>query len=393
LNKTILYIGGFILPDGNAAAHRVLSNAKILDKLGYKVVFIGTSNQQLSKNVMSTFEIIEGYSSYKVNYPTNFKQWLFYLTSIKNVKKIINQIGVDNLDTIIAYNYPSIALNRLLTFSRKNNIKLFSDCTEWAVESSNKSIRAILKNIDTYFRMHVVHPKLNGLLAISKYLFEYYSKKMNNVIYVPPLVDVSDKKWIVSESSNKDQLNLVYAGSPGNGAKDRIDLVVIALSKIKTILKKPFNLAIIGITKEQYINDFKATNLPQNIEENITFKGRLSHIEAIKEVQKADFSIFFRENNLVTKAGFPTKFVESITCGTPVLTNESSNLVDYLKDEKFGLILSLASEEGLKGELLRVLSLPNEEIFNMKQYCLNSKIFDFINFELDFEMVFDKKVL
>ncbi|MCK9163882.1 MAG: hypothetical protein M0O93_06000 [Bacteroidales bacterium] len=41
VNKTILYIGGFELPDKNAAAQRVISNGKILRDLGFNVVYIG----------------------------------------------------------------------------------------------------------------------------------------------------------------------------------------------------------------------------------------------------------------------------------------------------------------------------------------------------------------
>ena len=40
MNDEIIYIGGFELPDKNAAAHRVLGNAKILRELGYKVILI-----------------------------------------------------------------------------------------------------------------------------------------------------------------------------------------------------------------------------------------------------------------------------------------------------------------------------------------------------------------
>ena len=40
MKKTVLYIGGFQLPDKNAAALRVLGNAKILTELGYRVVFL-----------------------------------------------------------------------------------------------------------------------------------------------------------------------------------------------------------------------------------------------------------------------------------------------------------------------------------------------------------------
>ena len=36
--ETVLYIGGFQLPEKNAAALRVVANAKILRELGYRVV-------------------------------------------------------------------------------------------------------------------------------------------------------------------------------------------------------------------------------------------------------------------------------------------------------------------------------------------------------------------
>ncbi len=38
--KVILYIGCFRLPDRNAAAHRVLANAKAMAAAGYAVRFI-----------------------------------------------------------------------------------------------------------------------------------------------------------------------------------------------------------------------------------------------------------------------------------------------------------------------------------------------------------------
>ena len=47
MNKTIVYIGGFELPDKNAAAQRVISNAKIFRKLGYHVIYVGIQNWNL----------------------------------------------------------------------------------------------------------------------------------------------------------------------------------------------------------------------------------------------------------------------------------------------------------------------------------------------------------
>ena len=41
MKGTIIYYGGFSLPDKNAAANRVVSNGKIFKALGYNVVFLG----------------------------------------------------------------------------------------------------------------------------------------------------------------------------------------------------------------------------------------------------------------------------------------------------------------------------------------------------------------
>ena len=40
MNKNILYIGGFNLPDKDAAAQRVMANGLLFNKLGYKVYYI-----------------------------------------------------------------------------------------------------------------------------------------------------------------------------------------------------------------------------------------------------------------------------------------------------------------------------------------------------------------
>ena len=45
MNKKILYVGGFELPDKNAAAHRVLGNAKAFRDLGNDVAFISIDSE------------------------------------------------------------------------------------------------------------------------------------------------------------------------------------------------------------------------------------------------------------------------------------------------------------------------------------------------------------
>ena len=109
-NKNVLYVGGFELPDLNAAAHRVLANGKILNKLGYEVFYMGIShNKDCNIDVLKTIESENYGIDYKVKYPNNKIQWFNYLSNISNIVRIIE---LNNINIIIAYNYPALSLYR-----------------------------------------------------------------------------------------------------------------------------------------------------------------------------------------------------------------------------------------------------------------------------------------
>ena len=44
-NGTVIYYGGFALPDKSASANRVVSNGKLFSALGYRTVFLGVSDE------------------------------------------------------------------------------------------------------------------------------------------------------------------------------------------------------------------------------------------------------------------------------------------------------------------------------------------------------------
>jgi glycosyltransferase involved in cell wall biosynthesis len=79
-------------------------------------------------------------------------------------------------------------------------------------------------------------------------------------------------------------------------------------------------------------------------------------------------------------AGFPTKFTESISCGTPVITNKTSDIEDYLIDGMNGFFLTMQLENDIK-VMKRIVSLEKSEILTMKKYCNESKVFSYINFK------------
>lgn len=372
------------MPDNNAAAQRVVGNAKAFRDLGYQTFFIGLSRTKELCNHVNEFE---NFNYVNLHYPERLKDWYTYISSITQYNNYLDKLP----DIVIAYNFPAIALNKLRKWSFKKNIRIIADCTEW-YEAKGNIIFRLVKSFDTWYRMRRVHFKMDGMIAISDYLYDYYSKKMQNVINIPPLVDFTMQKWnliMKNDPLNDNIVSIIYAGSPGSGYKDRLDVIIEALSEIKREGISNFIFSILGITQEQYLQLF-GIQVPKNLKQEVIFKGRLSHIDTLNNIKKAHFFLFIRDNNHSNRAGFPTKLVESITCGTPVLTNPTSNIKAYIDNGKNGYLLNNLSLIELKSLLHKAIQLPKSHIFDMKNYCYQSEKFNYKNYLADFEGLLHK---
>ena len=360
--KKILYIGGFELPDKNAAAHRVMANAKLLKENGFGVSFIG-----VTKDPKKAPNDIEGFVCKHINYPSNIKTWIYQIVTFVDPKMIFEE----HPDYVILYNFPSIASLKIIHACHKNNIKVICDLTEWEM-AYGFTPRILIKKLDIWLRMHHCIPKMDGVIAISKYLYDYYKEK-TPCVYIPPTVDLSDPKWNRGRGlCAHDKVQLIYAGTGiGDGNKDRLDFV------IESIKDKPnIELTVVGMTKEEYIQSY-GKGVPNCV--LVTFKGRVSHNEAVEAVQNADFQVLIRQNNLKNNAGFPTKFVESFSCCTPLIATQTSNICDYLRDGENGILVK--DIHALEGVMKKVELLPKEEIVKMKKACQKVQAFDYRNYK------------
>lgn len=352
----ILYIGGFLLPDKNAAAQRVINNAKALRDMGHNVVFINEPKGEACERWVDYF----GFPCYEQKRPSQY----VYLTSVSRMEKIIKE---KKIDAVIAYNHPSVALNRLIQYCKKNNLKCYSDATEWYVGQRNPVFN-LIKNADSNYRMKSVHFKLDGVIAISKYLYDYYKDRVATV-KVPPLVDINDSKWGAGEKNQTELVRFVFAGTPSM-QKERLDFIVSAVEAAAQ--NHSVQLDVVGLTHEQYMQIYH-TSYNSNI---VKFHGRVSHKEALDYVKEADWSIVIRDNNLVVTAGFPTKVAESISAGTPVIANRFSNIDDYL-DESNSILMDNVSE----------LSSAIENAVHLRLKVRND-LFDYRNYIREFEKLF-----
>lgn len=313
----ILYIGGFELPDKNAAAQRVIGISKGLRELGYDVIFLNSIKGSMKSGVVE--KEYYGFKCFEYKRESDRD----YLFSGKTSLKMIADLDPN---VVIAYNYPAVALQRINTYCNRRGIKCLADATEWYGATGKNLVSRLIKWADTSYRMKFVHKKLDGVIAISRYLYDYYNNTLNTVM-IPPTVDVTDKKWELCGNKEQKYTSFVYAGSPST-SKERLDKIVDAAG----IAEKEHSVRvdIVGITKEQFVEMY---NWSKDIPCSVFFWGRVEHRKALQFVKQANWSIILRRNTRVIQAGFPTKLVESISCGTPVITNRFSNVFDYLTEE------------------------------------------------------------
>ena len=355
------------MPDGNAAAQRVLGIAKSLRENNHEIRFTGLSRTLSTDTIIGT---VEGFRYINYPYPKGLCKWLKYLTGHDS---IIDEIKCYKPNAVILYNHPALAIERILKYCHNNGIKVYADVTEWYDAIGNFFFR-IIKSWDIKRRMFVSHLKLDGLICISSFLSNFYGDKGMTVVEVPPTVDLNQSKWKGLKEDSMNMVKFVYAGSPGSN-KDRLDLVLEAMNEILPRIKKQIRFDVFGLSKEQYIEKWGN----QNIQNYVVFHGRCPHVEVIEHLINSDFQIFLRPDTLTNRAGFPTKYVESVTTKTLPITNLSSNLKDYLKDGYNGFIIESLDKDAIQQALTKALILTRAEIESLKH---NQKImqFDYRNY-------------
>lgn len=367
---TVLYVGGFELPDKNAAAHRVVNNAKIFRELGYRVVFCGVSRETASP--AETAQKVFGFDSFPIPYPSGTGQWIKQMLNIGPYSHLIERYP--DVKLVVCYNLHAAPLAKLERLCRKRKIRIIADCTEWYENRFSLSPVRLIKCVDTALAMRVYQKRCDGMIAISRYLADYYKKSVKTIITVPPLVDLRDEKFAFASPKPENAVpTFAYCGSP-SASKEALGEVVKAFHGITDMA---FRLIIAGLTKEQFSAMYGITVEDEKIE----FLGRVSHEKALQVVRESDYAIIIRPATRATSAGFPTKFAEAISVGTAVVANDTSDLKAYLKNGKNGYLVDTATLEADLRGILASGTKPQVE----------SSVFDYHNYIHLFDVLTENK--
>lgn len=361
----IAYVGPFPFPWGQAGSRRMCGVALSLAEAGHRVV-VGSGDLL----PMVEVDLYQGEISGLVRYIGLSESPPKSASFIKKAMQIFWSWGsktVDWLDLqetkpshVLVYGGGAPYMLRLLPWCKRHGIPLVADVVEWYDPRQMSGGIFGPFNISAKLALRFLYPRANGIIAISQLLADYYEAKGCQVVRVPPTVDIAQLEVGagVPRASNGKMI-LVYAGTPGK--KDILRNIIEAVASVDP-LGVHVKLLVIGPSLPQVEEMMGGVELPVSIE----VVGRVEQSLVADYIKSSDFSVLLREPLRFANAGFPTKFVESMSNGTPVIANLTSDLGLYLHDGVEGLVCKDCSTAALVAVLKRALLLSPSELSAMR---------------------------
>lgn len=360
----VAYVGPFGYPEGGAAARRVLGMAQSLSLGGLDVVIAsgaGQSMQDEGQTVVQDDGIGYCLLAERVaeHWPRPLRRFRYAAMGGRTVEWLASQPQLPA--AVILYSGYTPYLLRLLPWCRRNGVRLLFDAVEWYDPEHPWHYLTSPYQWNIEWAMRHLIPKVDGVIAISSYLADYYRKRGLPVVTVPPTTSaIAPGAWTPDGT-----LRLCYAGNPTY--KDDLGAVLKAVAGLGA-QGAPVHLTVAGPSRDlvlHMLGDSSGHALPW-----LETPGMLGHAQVRQLVGSMDFSILARQPCRMSEAGFPTKFVESLASGTPVIANLTSDLHLYLRDGETGLVCGSPDMEGVASALVRATALGEAAMRRMRAACI-----------------------
>ena len=358
MKKSVFVCSTAKFPDGDAGSIYYCNLAKCLSDDINDVLLIGAGNTAYSQIVKSNktgLDIISlrKYSNFISKIISHFtiktKLIRFVLRHCNDIKLLL----MDGTFSLRQY-------KRVSRFFRKHNpnAKVVIGILEryQKDEFENKLLVSnMIRNNNNFIDRF--QEKNCYIVCISSYLEELFVKRGFRCLRVPFIFDATQSLSCEEKQSNlinDGKIRFIYAGAPSK--KDLIIDVINGLSLLPASYLSKMEVYLIGVSENWLIKHGLNQETINNLSGCLKILGRLSHSDVEKYYLISEYSLLARdENKCFTKAGFPTKISESLFYCVVPITNLTSDLGLYLKNEINSVIIDGHSPDNISKAIINAV--------------------------------------
>jgi glycosyltransferase involved in cell wall biosynthesis len=371
MKENIIICGNFIFPDGNAAGKRVMGLGYLFREIGYSVNYLGfPSNKKIIES--------HGFNTQTFKKHSKFGRFINFRSYFIDFLSFFNKLNTDGrIKCVVIYGTPTFSnwTKKVIYFCNRNGVKVYFDCVDWIEKTGINIFYDVIKSIETRYLKSNIALKSDGIIAINSFISSYYKNAGIKTVVIPPIF--GDKKNSIFVK-NSGEIRFIYYGSPFSTKKriktkyfkDRLDLILEMIDK----LDFEYSFHIFGLTKEDYLKMVPKHQVLLQKNVNIFFFGLIENNKLINEIQSSDYTVLLRDNNKVSNFGFPTKIAESIYLGVPVITTDTSDIFEYLREDIDGFKIDINDIYAINK-----INLINDKnlIKNLKKNCSENESFNY----------------
>ena len=291
-----------------------------------------------------------------------FKQIFYHYSYMKELKKEFKNSKKDKV--VIAY---SCGLIKELNYIKKINprikcILIVPDLIEFtSLDNKNKFLEFYKKTEGKRFLKYISNNVIDGYVVLTSYMAEYLKLPKEKYVVIEGIAsNINENNFVYRFNSMK---TILYTGSLAE--KYGIFNLIEEFKKVKG----NYRLVICGGGNENQKIYEKCKE-----DSRIEFKGLVTHEEAIKLQISADILVNPRkETEEYTKYSFPSKLLEYLTTGRPVVCYklkgipvEYSEVFFYASSQKGGLAKKLQEVGELSEEDYNAYAKKAKELLKLK---------------------------
>ena len=272
---------------------------------------------KLDNLIVYYFSNISNYIAMKLNIVTPY--YLFF-TARKEVK---------NFDVIHIHEHRTFLAFIVSYFAKKNNIPYIVQAHGSVMASYQKTW--LKKLFDKLWGNNILN-NASTLFALTETESEQYKKmgiKKNKIIIIPNGIELTDFQDLPESGDFRkkydiktDEKIILYLGRIHK--TKGIDLILEACNNFSEDLYN-IKLVIVG-PDDGYLDKLKKLSYKLTIADKIMFTGPLYQKDKLAAYVDADVFV------TPTFSGFPLTFLESCVCGTPIITTNKGDKLDWINE-------------------------------------------------------------